>query len=479
MQNDVEKYLKARDEMVKINEALQQVKQHNERVEAQIEISKRVVKKSEQHMSEVETVKQDQDYAIERLTTKLKEMTESKNLLDNQLGAQRAEAKIANDALAGARDDMSKVEFETKQLEQQWRASLLGVAKRDKALEDIARSAEKAEGEGVDLAASITNTQNKTRQSQERNEILLGRLNNMKNDQEKIKKKIAQMNNQREKVGENYSLLLSSLKKTEEETIKNENILNTLNTSLKEKNIKNQKLSKELNIILEKYMNIMNERSNIDKSMIDARKTAESITEETKKRQMEIDRTDNEIAKINLEALNTAENVNILKENTAKLTIQTKEKQEKIDTCHIEIRKNNASITKRQLFVDHLNKKYDDLRKNKEDENTGPLEARIVKLKNENKSVKDQCEVLQKEWLRKQTELMELQTTIQTLTRLSDSKKNKNLILQQKKTRIECQLKYQESEINDLIKSKKQFRTEMDRLNEMTIKHNIKFHYFL
>ena len=75
-----------------------------------------------------------------------------------------------------------------------------------------------------------------------------------------------------------------------------------------------------------------------------------------------------------------------------------------------------AKIGKKQLEVDKLNKKLDDLKKLGCDENLGPLEAErnnFIKKKNEKQL---ENERLQREWMKKQTEFVTLEQKRQGLT---------------------------------------------------------------
>jgi septal ring factor EnvC (AmiA/AmiB activator) len=52
-----------------------------------------------------------------------------------QLAAQANETRAARDTLAEAESEMEAINFEKKQLVQQWKSSLLGMARRDEALQ--------------------------------------------------------------------------------------------------------------------------------------------------------------------------------------------------------------------------------------------------------------------------------------------------------------------------------------------------------
>lgn len=56
-------------------------------------------------------------------------------LYDAQLAAQRRETQAAQDTLSEAASEMEAIHFEKKQLTLQWKSSLIGMARRDEALQ--------------------------------------------------------------------------------------------------------------------------------------------------------------------------------------------------------------------------------------------------------------------------------------------------------------------------------------------------------
>merc|ERR1711985_186538 len=93
--------------------------------------------KAEDHIKSVEKVKHKQDLLLDQMNEDVKRMTEQKALLEAQLVAQKQETEAAVATLREASREMEAIEFEKKQLMQQWRSSLVGMQRRDEALQNV------------------------------------------------------------------------------------------------------------------------------------------------------------------------------------------------------------------------------------------------------------------------------------------------------------------------------------------------------
>ena len=98
-----------------------------------------------------------------------------------------------------------------------------------------------------------------------------------------------------------------------------------------------------------------------------------------------------------------------LKESLEALMGQLKQKDNLILKYEQEIRRRNDEIEKKQYEVDRLNRRFDSLVRNMQDENMGPLEATINNLLKEISGKADESSGLQRSWIRSQTELVTTQ----------------------------------------------------------------------
>merc|ERR1712205_169318 len=117
--------------------------------------------------------------------------------------------------------------------------------------------------------------------------------------------------------------------------------------------------------------------------------------------------------------------------------------------------KRHNQIEKKQLYGDRLNREYDEKRSKLEGEDgdqdvAGPLEAKIKHLRKAIAEKSKECSDMQKDWIQKQTQLMSIATDTDRLQQHLHDQKNRKLVLDQKRIRIEGSLESQKKEIREL-----------------------------
>ena len=104
-----------------------------------------------------------------------------------------------------------------------------------------------------------------------------------------------------------------------------------------------------------------------------------------------------------------------------------------------EIKARHHQIEKKQLYVDRLNREYDDKRKKLEEElgesaeSAGPLEIKIKSLRKKIGERVTVCAGLQKEWLKKQHSIMSEATSAEKVKDAMNVVKERKAILDSKK----------------------------------------------
>merc|ERR1719327_1799325 len=128
--------------------------------------------KAEDHIKTVEKAKVKQDLLIDTMNEDVKRMTEQKALLEAQLVAQKQETEAAVTTLREATREMEAIEFEKKQLLQQWRSSLVGMQRRDEALQNVQQALKEQAEMELSVESEIRGLNNSIKSHQERNEQL-------------------------------------------------------------------------------------------------------------------------------------------------------------------------------------------------------------------------------------------------------------------------------------------------------------------
>lgn len=126
----------------KMNSTLKQVRLYSQDLDSKIMVAKRTTLKAEADIIKQEMEKRKQDYYIDGLTNQLRLLQEQRALYETQFVAQQQETRLAMETLHDAAVEMEAVQYEKRQLLQQWKSSLLGVERRETHLQTIKKEIE-------------------------------------------------------------------------------------------------------------------------------------------------------------------------------------------------------------------------------------------------------------------------------------------------------------------------------------------------
>jgi hypothetical protein len=141
-----------------------------------------------------------------------------------------------------------------------------------------------------------------------------------------------------------------------------------------------------------------------------------------------------------------------------------------------ESRRRNTEVEKKAHDLDLLNRKFDGLMKARAgvedlDEDAGPLEATILHLKKEIASVQAAGGVLQRAWIKDQTELVAVQNRNALLGEDLHDKRAHLSILEQTRVRIDAAHAAEKKEGVRLARLSDSMHTEMGKINRLVSEH--------
>merc|ERR1712224_946609 len=159
----------------------------------------------------------------------------------------------------------------------------------------------------------------------------------------------------------------------------------------------------------------MSEQTTVERATANSKKRMRKIHEEISEKEIETQNLHNEIARVTVDSLNTKAHNQMLKDRLKELSDDLAERERLIEQYELEIRKRHHQIEKKQLYVDRLNRDYDEKRTKLEGEDgdadiAGPLEAKIKHLKKSIAETQKENSDMQKDWIQKQTQLMAIST---------------------------------------------------------------------
>mmetsp|Transcript_60345 Transcript_60345/g.174163 ORF Transcript_60345/g.174163 Transcript_60345/m.174163 type:complete len:884 (-) Transcript_60345:118-2769(-) len=470
---------KSQDEVNQLNITLRQVEEYNEQMKAEIQVTRRATYKAEDHIKQIEKQKHKQDLLIDTMNEDLKRMTEQKALLDSQIVAQKQETDAAMATLREAAKEMEAIDFEKKQLMQQWRSSLVGMQRRDEALQNVQNALKEQEEAELAIENEIRGLQNSIRSEQERHEQLSSLRDRNDKEMQYLNGQMTAIKQDREKLMDQFNLVKKTMDSHVDETtkLKAQIAEHTQKMDAHERNI--QSVSREISGLLGKIEDESSEKITSERVAANSEKRISKLHEEVRQKELETQNLHNEIARVNVDGLNTKAHNQMLKDRLKQLGEDLAERERLIEQYEQEIRKRHHQIEKKQLYVDRLNREYDEKRTKLEAETrdgdvAGPQEAKLKHMKKQIADLTKECADMQKDWIQKQTQLLSISADTDRISSTVNDQKNRKMVLEQKKIRIEGQLESQKKEIKELDNAMKHLRFDMDRMNGAIVKNDAK-----
>ncbi|CAE7286784.1 Ccdc40, partial [Symbiodinium necroappetens] len=303
-----------------------------------------------------------------------------------------------------------------------------------------------------------------------------------RNDKEMqyLQSQMTSLKQEREKLMDQYSTLNKSMDQHLEETQKLKAGITEQTRSMEVLDRNMQTVSREITAMVGKIEEEQSEQTTCERVTANSRKRMKKIREEIAAKEVETQNLLNEIARVTVDSLNTKAHNQMLKDRHKQLSDELADREKLIEQYEQEIRKRHHQIEKKQLFVDRLNREYDEKRTKLEaelgnDEDVaGPQEAKLKHMRKAINELTKECSEMQKDWIQKQTQLLSISSETDKLKATLNENKNKKMVLEQfsrKKLRIEGQLSSHEKEIKELDNNMKHLRFDMDRMNSALVKN--------
>ena len=239
------------------------------------------------------------------LNENLKKAQEQRALYEAQFASQAAETQAAVDTLRDATKEMETIEFEKKQLMQQWKSSLIGMRRRDEALQATTDAIHEQIEEDRAAIQEIQGYKKATRDEQGENEKIMGVMNKLDSETEWMKTKMKDFADERAVLQERFELLKKSLEQTVSTQDQVYADYDAIVVELKglEKNLEavsREKVKVESEILLHKAEQVTHV-----KGAKNLAKEAQALQEMIQKHEQEESSVLNEMARIRVDILNT------------------------------------------------------------------------------------------------------------------------------------------------------------------------------
>lgn len=423
-----------KQELEKISRSIKQIDVYSEELRSKILVAKRTTLKAEDDLIHQEKEKRRQDYFIDRLTEQLRRLQEKRALYETQLIAQQKETQAAQQTLHDAATEMEAIQFEKRQLLQQWRSSVIGLQRRDDVLHQIQTGISKNEETIASKDSELAGFQRSLRNAQEESETLLGILNKLENEIEHIRKQTMIINDQRDKLRESYQMYSKALEQTEKElqmVVDERNaVLSEINATIKSQ----QKLSQKNQSLENDISECLQQQLSAEKGAQNWKKTSIRLRNVIHEKESVIATVENEISNTRLDILAYSAKLETLRQENKRIQDESAQKLQLIEKYGLEFKRGQDSLSKKSTELDLLNRKLKQLTDGSQhNESVGPLEATIKNLTNSIKAREVECNQLSQYWLRSQNELVLLTKEISDINEETQDLKMKETVLSRKK----------------------------------------------
>lgn len=460
------KYIKAMDELSKLNRTLKQIEKYNEDMKGLIGTTKRTAYRAEENVVGLEKEKKKQDFLIDYMNEEIKRLTEQKYILEAQLKTQQEETEAARNILKDASAEIEKIKLSKNNLLERWQKSLLEMQRRDRALQTIKDALKDQADLNVQLQTELNGINHEIEREKDRQEGLLQDKTKLENEKRTLEAEKHKIEHEQKKLQSQYHLLNQSLKTTEEETKKIEAEVKIVEENMLQIESNIMKLHSESKALMEEILDKISQQKTMEKTKANLYKQVSMIEIQNEEREIEMETLENEIARVRIDQLNTQAQIELLQQKKREVSRERKEKEETVAKYEVEIRQGHDINEKKQHEVGKLNKIHDDLKNNQEVVASSAPEATKFRFKRETKEMQEQCEMLKHDFIKKQTALVNHFTRLNQLEEETSSLRTKGTILEQKKLRLNNNQGSHEKEIKSIGIALKELRHEMNKLND-------------
>lgn len=455
-------------ELESLNETIRQIEKYNEEVKSEIAATRRATYKAEQSMQIIEKQKENQDSYVDILNKQLNELKEQTALFANQFETQKKETTDANVVLQDTIRELDLISSEKKQLMMQWKSALSGLSRRDEALAQASQTLAVAESSVHDYDVQIEASRRDLQREQSKHETFVNLRDRLENELAWVDDNLNKIKLERDQLQERYTLLNKSLLQTEAEAKKLEVAAKQINgdTETVIQNIQvvtqeRQKLEDELQILYSTYSNTNKAVENLSKDQL-------KILKQIHSKENEGSEIENDIARTKVDRLNVSAINDQLKDQLAIAAKEAREKEALVSKYQLEIRQRNDEVEKKMYRTDRLNKKYEKMVESAGgEENLGPLENTIRNLDKEIDSTANECKDLEREWLRKQTEMVTLSAECDEVAEKNNEQQARLTILTQQQLRLTKDLRELKSNVKISKQSNIDLQKDVSKLNSL------------
>lgn len=442
--------------------------QHSkEDVRGDIQVMRRAAEKADSELTQAELDKQRQDMLVNRLEERADQLRQEINMYKMQTKAQKSETGAIREQITEAKGEIESIEYEKKQLYQQWNTSLIGLRRRDDALIIAKESLDQNRKKVRNLDTEIEGYKRSVQDEEDKNEKNTVLLNRVDHDIEQTKKKIQETKKEQAQLQQKQASYSRILSENEATLARSLGEMGTLEIQLENLRTVLEKDAAEKIQLEERLAGELREKMGHEKAASFTEKMTQALAEKKQAAEMEVTKLSNSAA---IDTLKITETEAVIWESREKLKAldhKIEELNKVINESELEITRMHATIERKQTTVDQMNKKLDQLMATSGGEELGPLEIEIASLNKTIEQMDNEINEIEIFWLRQQHELVKLNQEKDQRTKGVKVLTKKVTILEQKKLRVKNEIEGHSQEYRQVQRSIQLLRNQLDKVNTL------------
>eukprot|EP00967_Tisochrysis_lutea_P140235 scaffold256018_cov31-Tisochrysis_lutea.AAC.1 len=473
------RYSKYQAELDQLAATIRQVEAFNEQMKSEIAVTRRATYKAEEAIAKLEVNKKSQDLLIDSLNERLKREQEQLALTEAQLIAQRKETGGALQLLQDAAAEMEAIRFEKKQLMAQWKTAVIGMERRNEALQSVEEAMRKQREQELAIETELIGLRKAIKAEEQKNEALTTTANKLEVEIRGVDAAIEASRQRRATAEERLQMISKSLEQTDAELMRMGTTQSAMHSEVTILEGQLQKVNNATRKLEEAVMATVSEQTTLEKGTQNTIADAKKVRVQVSEKEMATAQLENELARLKVDTLNVRSHIGQLKSTLKEYNTELAEKDALMAKYEVEARRRNVEIEKKQHELDLLNRKFDSLMAKRAgmkelDEDAGPLEATIVNLKKEINARSKACSDLQRDWINMQTELVTIENSNTGVADQTHELRGKLAILSQKRVRINADLEREKKAIVDSSRTSNALHIEMGKINRFLSEYTAK-----
>lgn len=479
VQEERRRYTKYQAELDQLAATIRQVEAFNDQMKSEIAVTRRATYKAEEAIAKLEGSKKSQDLLIDSLHERLKREQEQLALTEAQLIAQRRETGAAQKTLADAGAEMDAIRFEKKQLMAQWKTALIGMERRNEALQAVEGAMRKQREQELAIEMELVGLRKAIRAEEHNNELLTTTSNKLEVEIRSVDAATEASRQKRAAAEERLAMIGKSLEQTDAELIRIGTTQAAMQSEVTVLDGQVQKVNTAARKLEEAVMATVSDQTTLEKGTQNTVAEAKRVRKQVSEKEMAAAQLENELARLKVDRLNVRSHVGQLQATLKDYTADLAERDALMARYETEARRRNVEIEKKQHELDLLNRKFEALMAKRAgmselDEDAGPLEATIVHLKKEIHAKAKACSELQREWISMQAELVAVENGNTAVADQAHELRGKLSILAQKRVRIAAELEREKKSIGETGRTSNALHIEMGKINRFLSEYTAK-----